>query len=131
MLYHARLQHWPVIDLSSTLTVIHQDHDYSHLPGGQAHYQMPESLENIRLGGGRRTTFTLLDADYFFDSGKLQPIPQRGKRFWRRFETYPLIQWKSYTLAEFTFALCHPVKAFGEWRGRLAYKIGQSKHQQA
>jgi hypothetical protein len=96
MFYHARLRHWPVIDVSSSLTVVHQDHDYSHLPGGQPHYQMPESFENIHLAGGRRTIFTLLDADYKFHSGKLQRIP-----------------------------LCHPLKAFGEWRGRLAYKINK------
>ncbi len=121
MFYHARMKRWPVVDASSTLTIIHQDHDYSHLPGGLPHYLLPESFENIRLAGGRRTIFTLLDADYSFSAGKLQPIPLRGVRFWRSFETYPLIRWKSYPLAELTFALCHPVKAFGEWRGRLAY----------
>lgn len=131
MFYHARLKGWPVIDVSSSLTVIHQDHDYSHLPGGQPHYQMPESLENIHLAGGRRTIFTLLDADYTFQSVRLQRIPRRGKRFWRSLETYPLIKWKSYPLAELTFALCNPVKAFGEWRGRLEYKINQFRHQKA
>src|SRR4030042_1881369 len=130
MFYQARLEHWPVIDLSSSLTVIHQDHDYSHLPGGQPHYQMPESFQNIHLAGGRRTIFTLLDADYILHAGKLQRIPLRGKRFWRRFETYPFIQWKSYPLAEFTYAVCHPIKAIEEWCGRLAYKINTYRHQQ-
>jgi hypothetical protein len=131
MFYHARLQHWPIVDVSSSLTIIHQDHDYSHLPGGQPHYQMPESFENIHLSGGRRTIFTLLDADYTFQSGKLQHLPVRGRRFWRNFETYPLIQWHSNPLAELAFALCHPVKAFGEWRGRLAYKFNTYRHLQA
>jgi hypothetical protein len=131
MFYHARLKRWPVVDLSSSLTVIHQDHDYSHLPGGQPHYQMPESHENIHLAGGRRTIFTLLDADYTFHSGKLSRNPLRGKRFWRNLETYPLIRWQSYLLAELAFALFHPIKAFGEWRGRLAYKLNKSRHQPA
>jgi hypothetical protein len=131
MFYHARLKHWPVVDVSSSLTVIHQDHDYSHLPGGQPHYQMPESFENIRLAGGRRAIFNLLDADYTFHEGKLVRIPLRGRRFWRSIETYPLIKWKSYPLAELSFAFCHPVKAFGEWRGRLAYKINSYRHHQA
>jgi hypothetical protein len=129
MFYHARSQDWPVIDLSMSLTVIHQDHDYSHLEGGQPHYKMPESFENIQLAGGRRTIFTLLDANYQLQAGKLQPIPARGKRFWRRFETYPLLHWNSYPLAELTFAICHPLKAFGEWRGRLAYKLNSFRHQ--
>jgi hypothetical protein len=127
MFYHARANHWHVIDVSSSLTAIHQDHDYSHLPGGQPHYHLPESYENIRLAGGRRTIFTLLDADYTFQAGKLVRIPLRGRHFWRSLETYPLIQWQSYPLAELTFAFFHPIKAFGEWRGRLAYKINTNK----
>jgi hypothetical protein len=128
MFYHARLNRWPVIDASDSLTIIHQDHDYSHLPGGKPHYQMPESFENTHLAGGRRTIFTLLDADYTLISGRVQPIPMRGKRFWRSVETYPLIHWKSYPLAELTFALCHPIKAIGEWRGRFIYRINKTKH---
>jgi hypothetical protein len=121
MFYHARMQRWPVVDISSSLIVIHQDHDYSHLPGGQPHYRLPESAENVRLAGGQRTIFTLLDADFTLESGKLRRIPKNGKRFWRSIETYPLIRLRSYPLAELSFALCHPIKAFGEWRGRLVY----------
>ncbi len=128
MFFQARSMGWPVIDLSSSINVIHQDHDYSHLPGGQPHYKMSESFENIQLAGGRRAIFTLLDADFTFHSGKVQHIPVRGKRFWRRFETYPLIHWKSYPIAELTFAICHPKKAFGEWRGRLSYKLNPKRH---
>lgn len=128
MFYHARMNHWPVVDVSSSLNVIHQDHDYSHLPGGKPHYQMSESFENIRLAGGRRTIFTLLDADYSLTEDKLVRIPLRGKRLWRSFETYPLIHWQSFPLAELTFAICHPLKAWGEWRGRLAYKIKTFRH---
>jgi hypothetical protein len=128
MFYHSRVKHWPVVDVSSSLNVIHQDHDYSHLPGGQPHYQMPESFENIRLAGGRRAIFNLMDADYTFHEGKLVRIPLRGRRIWRSIETYPLIKWQSYPLAELTFTICHPFKAFGEWRGRLAYKINAYRH---
>jgi len=131
MFFHARRQGWPVIDASPAITIIHQDHDYSHLPGGQPHYRMPESLENTRLAGGRRAIFTLLDADYTLVSGHVQPLPLRGKRFWRSFETYPLVRWNSYPLAEITFALCHPSRAFGEWRGRLAYKFSPTRRRQA
>ncbi len=129
MFYHARQQRWPLVDASSSLTVIHQDHDYSHLPGGQPHYNLPESYENLRQAGGRRTIFTLLDADNTLVEGKLQPLPLRGRRLWRYLETYPLVYWKSYPLAELTFALFHPLKAFGEWRGRLMYFISKLKQQ--
>lgn len=125
MIYRARAQGWPVVDATSALMVVHQDHDYSHLPGGQTHYRLPETFENIRLGGGRRAMLTLHDADYHLVQGRLQPLPLGGKRLLRAIETYPLIHLHSYALAELFFAIFHPARSFGEWRGRLAYKLGQ------
>jgi hypothetical protein len=123
MFTHARLQGWPVIDATQAITIIHQDHDYSHLPGGQPHYRLPETTENIRLAGGRRAIFSLLDADYKLQHGKLQRIPRRGRKLLRELETFPLRRLHSYPLAELAFAIFHPVKAFKEWRGRVTYKL--------
>ena len=123
MFTYARLQGWPVVDATGTITIIHQDHDYSHLPGGQPHYRLPETTENIRLAGGRRAIFTLLDADVILQDGKLRRIPLRGRKLLRELETFPLRKLHSYPLAELSFALFHPVKAFKEWRGRLTYKL--------
>jgi hypothetical protein len=75
MIYHARRQRWPVVDASQAITVIHQDHDYAHLPGGQAHYRLPESTRNLELAGGRPTVFTLLDADWVCTRGGLHRRP--------------------------------------------------------
>jgi hypothetical protein len=127
MIYHARTQHIPVIDASASIMVIHQDHDYSHLPGGQPHYRLPESSENTRLAGGRRAIFTLNDADYSYNDGQLQRIPLSFRKLVREIETYPLIRLHSKTLAEVTFAIFHPVKAWKEFRGRLAYKLRQRR----
>ena len=52
MIYETRRRGWPCIDATATIQVIHQDHDYSHLPQGQAHYRLPETFENVRLAGG-------------------------------------------------------------------------------
>lgn len=123
MIFEARRRGWPVVDASSSLLVIHQDHDYGHLPGGQPHYRLPETAVNIRLAGGRRALFTLQDANYQMKSGKLQAVPKRGVKFWREVETYPIIGLGSPALAELSFALFHPARAWGEWRGRLAYKL--------
>jgi hypothetical protein len=30
-------------------------------------------------------------------------------------------------LGELFFAIFHPVKAWGEWKGRLAYKLGRAR----
>jgi hypothetical protein len=127
MFTHARLQGWPVVDATRTITIIHQDHDYSHLPGGQPHYRLPETTENIRLAGGRRAIFTLLDADCTLRDGKLRRIPLRGRKLLRELETFPLRKLHSYPLTELSFALFHPVKAFNEWRGRLTYKLRGKK----
>ena len=123
MIFEARRRRWPVVDATSTLVVVHQDHDYGHLPGGQPHYRLPETAVNIRLAGGRRAIFSLQDADYQLISGRLHPIPKRGKRFWREIEIFPLVSLRSPALAELAYAIFHPIKAWGEWRGRLAYKL--------
>ena len=123
MFTHARLQGWPVVDATGAITIIHQDHDYAHLPGGQPHYRLPETTENIRLAGGRRAIFTLLDADVTLKGGKLRRIPLRGRKLLRELETFPLRKLGCYPLAELAFALFHPTKAFKEWRGRVIYKL--------
>jgi hypothetical protein len=71
MIYHAREQGWPVVDLSPTVKVIHQNHDYSHLPGGQIHRDLDESTENVGLGGGIQNVYSILDADFVLQEGQL------------------------------------------------------------
>ncbi len=125
MIYHARVQQMPVIEASATIPVIHQDHDYAHLPNGQPHYRLPESFENLRLAGGRRTVFTLMDADYTLGDDQLQKIPLRSQKLLREIEIFPLVKLHSMVLAHLFFSVFHPVKAWKEFRGRAAYKLGQ------
>ena len=92
MIYKARKEGWPVIDATSSVMIIHQNHDYSHLPGGKPHYDHPETDENVRLAGGRAVTrFTLLDANYCIENGKIVPQKMNRERLWRRIEAWPLI----------------------------------------
>lgn len=63
MIFHARQQGWPVIDATPSIMVIHQDHDYSHLPGGRPHYEHPESQVNQALAGGSSNLYMVLDSD--------------------------------------------------------------------
>jgi hypothetical protein len=63
MIYEARHAKWPVIDCTPSVTVVHQNHDYSHLPGAKPHYEHPDSDENIRLAGGpANVRYTILDS---------------------------------------------------------------------
>jgi hypothetical protein len=123
MIYKARWEHWPVIELSEAVTVVHQNHDYSHLPGGLKHFFQPEKDINVQIGGGRRTIFTLNDATHYLEADKLKRKPLDWATFWREVEIFPLIRLHSRLLGWLSFALFHPVKAFNEVRGWLAYKL--------
>jgi len=80
MIHEARREKWPVIDCTPSVMIVHQNHDYSHLPGGQTHYAHPETDENIRLAGGHAVIrYTILDATHRLTrDGKLaRPILTR------------------------------------------------------
>ena len=105
MIYKARKEAWPVIDATPSVLIVHQNHDYSHLPGGKPHYNHPETDENIRLAGGRAVTrFTLLDTNYRLENGETLPQKTDPARLWRRIETWPLLALGS---AKLTNALWH------------------------
>ncbi|MFZ3070224.1 MAG: hypothetical protein WA110_03770 [Anaerolineaceae bacterium] len=126
MIYQARRQGWPVVDATNVLDIIHQNHDYSHLPNGQPHYRLPETNENIRLAGGRRTIFDLDDASHYFNGIRIEPAPKTSRKFWREVEIYPLIKLHSTPLAQAVFTLFHPRKAWVEfWKNRALKKPQQ------
>jgi hypothetical protein len=79
-IYHARQLGWEVIDITQAAMVIHQNHDYSHLPGGQPPYDLPETKQNILLAGGMKTMYTILEANKILVDGRLQPAPWKMSR---------------------------------------------------
>jgi hypothetical protein len=118
MIYAGRRNGWPVIDATPTIMIIHQNHDYSHLPGGQPHYRHPETYENVRLAGGKRAIFELRDVNRRLVDGKIRRVPFSWPRFWREAEIFPLVTLKSRLLGQIFFALFHPKKAYAEFRAR-------------
>jgi hypothetical protein len=117
MFYEARMRGWKLIDCSDVIDIIHQDHDYAHLPGGQPHYRQQESFENVKLAGGKRTVFTLLDCDWKMKKdGSLTRPSLTVKKILREIEIFPLVTLKSRLLGEAFFAVFHPKKAYGELR---------------
>lgn len=89
MIYKARKEGWPVIDCTPSVMIVHQNHDYSHLPGGKPHYEHPDTNENIRLAGGQANIrYTVLDATHQFVGGKLIRPKMSSLRFMRRVELF-------------------------------------------
>ena len=87
MIYKARQKKWPVIDCSPSAMIVHQNHDYSHLPDGKSHYDHPDTNENIRLAGGQAAIrYTLLDSTHQLVDGKLTRPKMTSLRFMRKVE---------------------------------------------
>jgi hypothetical protein len=125
MIYQSRLQGWMTIDATQEIQIIHQNHDYSHLPGGQTHYHLPETDENVRLAGGRRTIFTVPDANWVYSQGRITRAKWDGKRILREIEVFPLIKLKSMFLAEIFHLIFHPHKLWAAIRTKLSRKQEQ------
>ena len=88
MIYHARQQGWPVVDASSSIMAVHQDHDYSHLPGGRPHYELPESNKNQQLAGGSAHMFMVLDCNWELRADRLRHPRPTLLRLLRRGEVW-------------------------------------------
>jgi hypothetical protein len=127
MIYEARRQGWKLVDATPSITAIHQDHDYAHLPGGKKHFFQPESNVNVKLAGGRRSIFNATDSRYLLTAEGLKRKPLGWAGFWREVEIFPLITLHSRVLGWISFAIFHPILAFKEVRGWLAYKLSSKK----
>ena len=89
MIYKARKEGWPVIDCTPSVMIVHQNHDYSHLPGGKSHYEHPDTNENIRLAGGQANIrYTILDATHQLADGTLTRPKMNSMRLTRRLELF-------------------------------------------
>jgi hypothetical protein len=89
MIYKARKEGWAVIDCTPSIMIVHQNHDYGHLPDGKPHYEHPETNENIRLAGRQANIrFTILDATHQLADGKLTRPKITSLRFTRKLELF-------------------------------------------
>ena len=116
MIYEARQQGWLTVDATADVMIIHQNHDYSHLPGGQPHYKLPETDENVRLAGGKRHIFLLREANYQLKDGIVSRKKLSWQGFWHEVEIFPLVSLHNEWLGNLHFFLFHPIKAYNEWR---------------
>lgn len=122
MIYAARRAGAAVVDSTAGINIIHQDHDYSHLPQGQPHYRLPETHENVRLAGGKLTIFKLDDTNRRLLHGRIARHPFSWERFKREAEIFPLVTLRSKALGWLAFVLFHPKKAYAVLRERMKEK---------
>ena len=75
MIHQAVTQPWKAIDTTPAITIVHQNHDYGHLPGGQKHFRHPESMRNVDLGGGSQKMYHLWDVPHVWAGGSMRRKP--------------------------------------------------------
>ena len=115
-IFKSRWEGWALVDATQDITIVHQNHDYRHLPGGQPHYRLPETDENVEAAGGYHTIFTMDDVQYNLVNGKLEKRPLTGKKLVREFEIAPLTCLHSHFLGRVFYYLYNPRKAYLAFR---------------
>jgi len=115
-IYKSRWEGWAVVDGTHDVMVVHQSHDYAHLPGGKPHYRLPETKENVIMGGGDHTIFTLFDAQYDLKNGKLIKRKRSIKKIIREIEIFPLTNKHSQFFGKLFFNIFHPKKGYAALR---------------
>ena len=63
-LHRAWIKNYPLIDATKMITIIHQNHSYSHIKGGKKNYKLKEVSENLKLAGGGKNLLTIRDANF-------------------------------------------------------------------
>jgi len=92
LVYAARSRRLPVIDATGAMTIIHQNHDYSHHRLGKVGvHRGPEAERNLDLGGGWEHVFTLDNADWIMDGNGLRKAPLLGRSILSRLRSVPAL----------------------------------------
>jgi len=135
MLFRAWSQGMRVIDLTPRVTVVHQRHDYGHVPQRRgSRWEGPEADENFRLAGSGYRFFSLLDATHEFTPTGVEPIRRSvplARRLRKCMARYPRWVWPLRVVGA-------PVLVIDQWqtggwsqcRRVLADLLGQRKSEQ-
>ncbi|MGH2606543.1 MAG: glycosyltransferase family A protein [Anaerolineales bacterium] len=113
MVFDARRRGIPVVDATGVVRVVHQNHDYAHLPGSRPHHGQVESRRNVALAGGREAMFRLRDADWkLCPRGPVRKSwSERG--FLRMLEADTIARIGPGRSAQITRMVFHPVHTLG------------------
>ncbi len=86
MVCHARTSFGMAIDASRDVVVVHQNHDYSHLPGNRPPYGSEVAKSNLAKAGGRKHVYNILDTNRELVRGRIRRPQVRFVRLLRRME---------------------------------------------
>lgn len=84
MIYNGRVRGMKVIDISPTIAVVHQNHDYAHRRKGYVSYDYDaEAQHNIRhIPAGETYPYTLMACNYSYKGGRIHRNFARGHPRW-------------------------------------------------
>jgi hypothetical protein len=86
MVYRAHTAFGMAIDATRDILVVHQNHDYSHLPGNKPPYGSEVARSNLAKAGGRKRVFNILDTDHELAGGCIRRPQVRLVRLLRTLE---------------------------------------------
>jgi hypothetical protein len=86
MVYHASTTFGMAIDATLDVLAVHQNHDYSHLPGNKPPYGSEVARSNLAKAGGRKRVYNILDTDHELAGGRIRRPKVRLVRILRRME---------------------------------------------
>jgi hypothetical protein len=86
MVYHARTTFGMAIDATRDILAVHQNHDYSHLPGNRSPYGSEVAKSNTAKAGGRKRAYNILDTNRELVRGSIRRPQVRMVRWLRWLE---------------------------------------------
>jgi hypothetical protein len=122
-IYAGRAAGVPVIDATEAITVIHQDHDYSHLPGGKPPYGGPESKDNLAAAGGMEVIFMPTDATWKMNKHDLQRKSVLETGILRAMESGLIARFGAGRRSLLARVLFHPVEGFRYYSGAVLRRV--------
>lgn len=123
MIFAGRRANIPVVDGTNAITIVHQDHDYTHLPLGKPHYNLPETEENIRIAGGQEMVFTIRDANWKLTPDSLAPGIHPETTWIRRIESALYSSFGPGKRSRWVRLLLHPRQTLGYYFGRIRLRF--------
>ena len=127
MIYAGIRKKIPVIDATSGITAVHQDHDYAHLPEGKPHYRLPETERNIELAGGRQMIFTLTDTSWTYHPGRLRRKSLLEGGWTRRLESLVYSMAGPGKISHFFGYLFHPRRTLRSYSMWLSHNLKKTR----